>query len=292
MIHRIVGITLLLSVFALAPRVAAQPQLAGPKVHTTIVLDHAAATPGQVVWALVEYEIAPEWHIYWPGQNDTGMAPLYDWVLPDGWLAGQPRYAAPQRYEHSGGMVDYILEGKTGVLVPIKVPEKAEVGSTHLITLNVEWLVCKEACIAERASLRASLTVGSDNKPSPNAPRVQAAAAQLPRDISKAEKKIDVAISEEGQLTIRSTVPSRIRFFPAADARPVHETIAGASAYDGFWSAQVGGEPDEQIAGLIEMVLLRGQREYYWYRNPSTPQREADGFEIVEAPKPDANAHE
>ena len=79
----------------------------GPFVEATLWVDHAAVMPGQVFWVGVTFRIRPEWHMYWPGINDTGMAPSFDWHLPDGWQIGRARWPAPKR--HVGSAPDHRL---------------------------------------------------------------------------------------------------------------------------------------------------------------------------------------
>ena len=67
------------------------------------------------------------WHGYWSNPGDAGYGMSLDWHLPDGWVAGEPRYPVPERLV-IGGLMNHVYEGEYAVIVPIRVPVQAAVG--------------------------------------------------------------------------------------------------------------------------------------------------------------------
>ena len=54
----------------------------------TLIAETDAAVPGATLWLALDFVIDDEWHIYWPGHNDSGFAPQWTLSLPEGWTEG------------------------------------------------------------------------------------------------------------------------------------------------------------------------------------------------------------
>ncbi|MCE2925006.1 MAG: hypothetical protein LW822_06045 [Phycisphaeraceae bacterium] len=132
-------------------------------------------------WVVLEFSVLPGWHTYWPGQNATGAPVSMTWKLPPGLKVGAPIYPLPTRHVGGGDLLDYVLEGKFVVVVPVEVDASVAGGPLgepvlHEIGVDVEYLVCKESCVPGEASLRTKIGVvvpgkgQEDVKPSPATP--------------------------------------------------------------------------------------------------------------------------
>lgn len=96
---------------------------------------------------------APEWHGYWLNPGDAGQAMVLNWALPEGWAAGEPQYPVPQKYI-AFDMMNHVYKGDYAVLVPIGVPEGADVSAAPKIELNAQWLACSDTlCVPEQDQL-------------------------------------------------------------------------------------------------------------------------------------------
>lgn len=79
--------------------------------------------------AVIEFHLAPQWHIYWENYGDTGMSTSVD----DGILM----YPTPQQIPLPGALMSYGYKGR--VVFFVKNPKKRVV---------VRWLACKDdTCI-------------------------------------------------------------------------------------------------------------------------------------------------
>jgi DsbC/DsbD-like thiol-disulfide interchange protein len=128
-------------------------------VAVRLQADRAAVAPGSTVTALLTLDIAPGWHTYWPGQNDTGMPTSVTWAVPEGVTVGELREPAPRRYELPGDLLDYVHEGRATSVVTLKVGRGFKPGDKLKLRALVSYLVCKEACIPGEAEVTLELPV-------------------------------------------------------------------------------------------------------------------------------------
>lgn len=129
---------------------------ASDKVSVAVIPSAPQPTAGQTHHLGVRFNIAPQWHIYYPGQNATGVPPQITLKVssidtPSAKITlGEPIYPAPKRYGEALELLDYVYEGSPVVLYPVFVPDGVK-GS-----LKVEWsvgyTVCKDICLTGKAS--------------------------------------------------------------------------------------------------------------------------------------------
>lgn len=122
------------------------------------LLPERAAVPGDTLWLGLRFQLIPHWHVYWRNPGDSGEAPRVDWHLPSGWQAGEIRWPTPQRIP-VGPLVNYGYEDSVTLLVPVEVPLGQQTGVPIDISADVSWLVCREECIPQQASLQVRLPV-------------------------------------------------------------------------------------------------------------------------------------
>ncbi|MCA0978043.1 thioredoxin family protein [Qipengyuania flava] len=96
-----------------------------------------------------------EWHGYWSNPGDAGQGMSLELDLPQGWQAGEPLYPVPQVLTISG-LMNHIYEGDYAVLVPVEVPQGADVAAAPPVTGFVSYLACTDRiCVPQDAVLRA-----------------------------------------------------------------------------------------------------------------------------------------
>lgn len=123
---------------ALALLCLMQPAWAGevppsPIAKTSLVIASDAAM------AAVTFELPPHWHIYWQNPGDSGIAPTFDWSLPNGVKAGDILWPTPKRFA-MGDIINYGYGDRVTLLVPLqdagrargKVTVTAEIGRAHV----------------------------------------------------------------------------------------------------------------------------------------------------------------
>jgi thiol:disulfide interchange protein DsbD len=146
-----------------------------PKVQARLIAERDTVAPGGTVSVALEQDIREGWHTYWVNPGDAGAATDIQWTLPAGWSAGKIQWPYPIR-EPVGPLMDYGYEGKPWLLIDLTAPKTAKPGDIATLSAVVNWLVCKEVCVPEEATLAVSLRI--DAAPGPADPTEAAAFAQ------------------------------------------------------------------------------------------------------------------
>ncbi len=174
------GFPLVVLLLSLAAPAAAQMDHA-PKVQPRLVAEQTEIAPGKTVTVALVEDIRPGWHTYWVNPGEAGLPTEIRWTLPDGWSAGPIHWPYPKRIP-TGPLMDYGYEGKLWLLVDITAPVTAAAGQMAALKADANWLVCKEVCIPEQATLSLPMGVSA----APQAPyatiaeQFAAARAKLP----------------------------------------------------------------------------------------------------------------
>ncbi|MCM2679930.1 protein-disulfide reductase DsbD family protein [Echinimonas agarilytica] len=154
----------------------------GPQQHAHIevelVSEFSAFKPGSS--QMVGLALRPEhhWHTYWKNPGDSGLAPALHWALPTNFSHGDILWGTPERIDVSG-ITNFGYDGDSLLMVPLDVPEGLSEGP-YTITLDAEWLVCKEACIPGDAQLTLTLPMSESPELSQHAELFEHARKALP----------------------------------------------------------------------------------------------------------------
>jgi thiol:disulfide interchange protein DsbD len=147
---------ILITVFAFA---AAHAPAGAPALHVqaSLIAGGAGGARGAPVWVGLKLRHEAGWHTYWKNPGDAGMPTRIEWTLPEGWTAGGIEWPAPERLQ-IGPLGSYGYEGE--VVLPVKLfpPAGWDAKSAVQIGARASWLVCKEQCIPESASVSLSLS--------------------------------------------------------------------------------------------------------------------------------------
>jgi len=149
-------------VAALAGSMAVMSASAAPvkteHVSAELVAERSAVQPGRSVLIGLRLQHAPHWHTYWRNPGDSGLPTTLRWTLPEGSDAGDIQWPAPKRLP-IGPLVNYGYEGE--LLLPLRytAPANARPGDTLTLRAQANWLVCKDICIPENATLQLRLPV-------------------------------------------------------------------------------------------------------------------------------------
>jgi len=133
--------------------------------------------------------MAPGWHTYWRNGGDTGLPTTVTWTLPSGVSAGEIQWPIPEKTVTPLGdnpLYTYDYEGQVVLLVPIKLAADLRPGPVQL-SAEVGWMECKESCVPCKKRVSASLTVGSEDKPSTNYDFVASEQPKLPHPLPDAQ---------------------------------------------------------------------------------------------------------
>ena len=121
------------------------------------LISEGLPTPGEE-WTLAlrftpDDSLGEEWHGYWSNPGDAGFGMQLELNLPDGWEVGEALYPVPERLIISE-LMNHVYNGPYTVLVPIAVPQNADVSSVSSVTGFVSYLACTdEICVPQDAAL-------------------------------------------------------------------------------------------------------------------------------------------
>ncbi|WP_336232076.1 protein-disulfide reductase DsbD family protein [Thalassospira sp. CH_XMU1458] len=105
----------------------------------------------------LEYELQPDWKIYWRSAGDAGFPPQLDWTGSENVGDANILWPAPYRFSIFGletfGYKDHII-----LPIDVAIPDPAQ---PVAIRLDVDYLVCSDICIPANASFNLDVPAGA-----------------------------------------------------------------------------------------------------------------------------------
>lgn len=261
-------VAVVLRMCALALLAALSPARAESSHIAAELLAEGAAPPGGTVTLAFRMRPEPGWHGYWRNPGDAGLGMTFDWTLPPGAKAGEPRYPTPETLLIAG-LMNHVYESEYAVLVPLTLPANARPGDRLPVSVMARWLACSDTiCVPEQGRLGATVTIGDPASD----PRFDAWRARLPAPLG-AQARFALA---GDRLRLGIPLPAGVRLddphFFAGEDRQVAYAAPQAFSRKGDWL----------IVELARPTLA-----------PATPDRvtgvlrldaRGDGLEIVGVP--------
>jgi thiol:disulfide interchange protein DsbD len=186
-------------------------------VEAQLVSDKMAAQPGKPVLVGLKLRMEPEWHTYWKNPGDSGLPTRIQWVLPEGWKAGDIQWPYPKPLP-VGPLMNYGYEDEVVLLSELTPPANAKPG-TVVIGAKAEWLVCKDVCIPEKGELELEMPVANaEAAPNPRfLAHIERSRGMLPTKVegwkfasSLAGKTLMVRMTPPAGIA----APQKVTFFP------------------------------------------------------------------------------
>lgn len=181
--------------FAMAAGVTAD------QFHTKaeLIVPVESARAGETVTVGVRLKMEPKWHTYWVNAGDAGGPTEIEWQLPADITPGAIQWPTPERYD-AEGLTTFVYQDEVTLLVPLKLDANLASGPVEL-KANVAWLECADLCQPGNAPVTATLNIGSEAKPSPQAQFIETAKQHLPQTTSPA----GLSAAWEGPATTNNT---------------------------------------------------------------------------------------
>lgn len=187
------------------------------RVEAELHAERVAAVPGQPATVGLRLKMDEHWHTYWKNPGDSGLPTKIAWKLPEGWTAGPIQWPHPEA-QPVGPLMNYGYSDEVMLLVELTPPADAKPGPVA-ITADASWLVCKDVCIPEKATLALAFAVdGGEPGAAPgNASHFREARARLPVAVSGWDAQSTIA---GDRLALRvmppagSVAPAKLAFFP------------------------------------------------------------------------------
>lgn len=209
---------LLLLLALLASPAFAASAVQNPHTRVALIAESAAPAPGKTATVAIVMTPGKGWHTYWKNPGSAGIETQAAWALPAGISASPIRYPVPATFTVSG-IMNYVFEGESALLVDLAVPPSLAAGTPLPISVKVDYLVCDDkVCVPESADLALDLAVGDGTPDAAVAARFGEARAALPRPVdwparhARADGKFRLAVDMAFEDAITGAY-----FFPEAD---------------------------------------------------------------------------
>ncbi|MFN3956949.1 MAG: protein-disulfide reductase DsbD family protein [Tepidimonas ignava] len=143
----------------------ASADLAGARARTehaqVALLAHApqGVAPGRALWLGLQLQHEPGWHTYWHNPGDSGLPIELQWTLPEGVQAGPIQWPTPRKFP-IGELANYGFDGTVLLPVPLTLPPTWRAEALP-VRLHATWLICRQECVPEEATLQLTLPVGA-----------------------------------------------------------------------------------------------------------------------------------
>lgn len=110
----------------------------------------AGVLPGSTFDVAMVFSMTDDWHTYWSNPGDAGMSTNFSWSLPGGFDVLEKREPVPSRHLDDD-IVTFVHEKQAIYLFKIQAPQI--VADTNRFQIKVDWLECKDICLAGSATL-------------------------------------------------------------------------------------------------------------------------------------------
>ncbi len=150
-----------------------------PPVQLRVYADQAATAPGASPHLLALLDVPDSWHIYWQNPGDSGQATRLEIHSELELKPSSPRWTAPEeRLVLDGGVINLAYTHQAAALVQLQIPDSAQ----GVLNIGVEahYLICREACVAGKASATLTLPIEERAHPSPRAALIADWDARMP----------------------------------------------------------------------------------------------------------------
>lgn len=268
-------------------------------VKARLISPLTTVAPGST-WKLgLLLEHAPHWHTYWINPGEAGLPTEVDWSrMPPGWSVGETLWPAPIKFDVEG-ILGYGYEGRVVLILPVQVPETAEIGQTVQLEGTARWLECETLCIPGEAPVSISIRVGEREEAGEHAELVGSFEARVPRPLDgESGIRLNVlpdltpagkgdAFKARVELTGDELDPARgpeADFFPLPSGQTALEEAPETFSLEGGFGLTLAGRLQGDARGGVELAgivkyFVRGDTEpqHRVIRVPLTPPAAAAG---------------
>src|SRR5262245_26517312 len=132
-------------------------------VEAALIAEKTSVQPGKGIPVGLKLRMADHWHTYWKNPGDSGLPTRIQWVLPEGWKAGEIQWPYPKPLP-VGPLMNYGYEDEVLLVSEITAPAGTN-PMRYPIKAKAEGLVCKDVCIPEKGELDIVVAVSARDPP-------------------------------------------------------------------------------------------------------------------------------
>jgi DsbC/DsbD-like thiol-disulfide interchange protein len=139
----------------------AEPQKS-EHVRARLIPEVKSIQPGKPFCIALWLKMDEHWHTYWKNPGDSGLPTKIEWNLPEGFVSGSIQWPYPKMFKESD-LVSFGFEGEVFLITRIEAPKTIKPGTNAKLSASVDWLVCKDSCLAGHADLMIKMPVKDTN---------------------------------------------------------------------------------------------------------------------------------
>lgn len=151
-----------------------------PRVDMAAAATVAQAAPGKAFEIVVTLTLPRGYHIYWQDPGASGMPTRIRVAAPDGCRVGPTRFPRPVLIDEPSGRVRAHV-GTVHFAVAVTPPDSWPIGTPIPLTVQADWLICREQCWLGEAAIDLTIPVGPQRGPTTAA---MTSAGKLPRGVT------------------------------------------------------------------------------------------------------------
>jgi suppressor for copper-sensitivity B len=149
----------------------------------------------------LEFELQPDWKIYWRSPGDAGYPPAIDWKGSDNLADTVISWPAPHRFSISGLET---MGYKNHVILPL-VARVTDPAQPLILRASVDYLTCAVVCVPQHADLSMSLPSGPSTA-TPNSHEIGRFLAAVPSDGPRVGLSlVSAEATDSGELVVTVT---------------------------------------------------------------------------------------
>ncbi|MEI7669663.1 MAG: protein-disulfide reductase DsbD domain-containing protein, partial [Pseudomonadota bacterium] len=149
------------------------------RTEATLTSDVFAIAPKEKFHFAINLKMKSGWHTYWKNPGESGTKPVFEWVLPKGFIISEAEFPAPQILK-AGDIIDYGYNDEVSFIFTVTPPEFLNNNVVTIYSLKAKWLVCKDVCIPEQGEFSISLPVSEKPLASDNSAKISEIIKNLP----------------------------------------------------------------------------------------------------------------
>ncbi|MCB0336091.1 MAG: hypothetical protein KDD62_07280, partial [Bdellovibrionales bacterium] len=111
----------------------------------------------------IEFKLLPHWHLYWSNPGEFGVAPEFEFEIPEGFSMGSLRWPTPMKFKQRKDILGYGYEETVMLSVPIQSNPADTLGRNPQFTAQVRWLACNlDRCVPGKQKVSHTISVRND----------------------------------------------------------------------------------------------------------------------------------
>lgn len=175
-----------------------------PAVSVRLVAEKNALVPQADNQLAVVIKQENGWHTYWTMPGDAGFPTRFSFTLPQGLSASEPLFPFPERLD-TLGIISFAYNGETVFPFKVTVPREVGISGKAQITVEANYLACKDVCVPGRAEASIELPYAVAADPSADAQLVQHGLRLIPEK----NTSVKATATQEGT-KMRIELPSSV----------------------------------------------------------------------------------